>query len=496
MKRLNKFIIQTHNISGSFLSLMFVVWFLSGIVLIFDGFPHASREERFMHLPELTLQVMENLQAPSSDFNSGVTLETSGGKAVYRVSMGRKAQKVFDAETLSPLQSFTEDNARKLSESFNGHPVKQIVKKSDFDQWVPWSYYKPLLPFYKCYMSDPEHTVIYISEKTGEIVQETKRMERWSARVGAIPHWIYFKKLRLMKDVWRIVVIVLSTLGILISLSGIYVGIIRLKKRKKKSLTPYKKFWYKWHHLAGFSFGLFVFTFVLSGLISVTDVPNWMVGVRSSEKKSIEWNGKPNLTRHENKTPKEVYLALNKKVGIRKIEWVTVFGHPQFRVYYNDYQVPEVYSLNNEKIEPMNQFSPEDIKLQAEIILASNRFKLKIQRGYDNYYSASAMRYLPATAYKIAIDDEQRTNLYIDPATGDEVCRTTKNIRLRVWLYRFLHALDIPFFKNIEVLRKMILILLSVGGLIVSISGMVLSVKWFKRSFANSKNKNSNLNMK
>lgn len=483
MKRFNKFIIQIHNISGSFLSLMFVVWFLSGIVLIFDGFPHASLEERFMHLSELTPQVVDHLQGPSFDFKGGVTLEISGEQPVYRVSKGRKAQEIFDAQTLRPVLAFTEDYAIKLSESFNGYHVKQLEKKNDLDQWVPWTYYKPLLPFYKCYMDDPAHTVIYVSEKTGEIVQETDRLARWSARFGAIPHWIYFKELRLMQGVWQIVVIILSTLGIIISVSGIYAGIVRFRKRKKKALTPYKKFWYKWHHLAGFFFGLFVFTFVLSGLISVTNVPDWMVGISASEKKTIKWNQGLNLAGHQNKTPKQIYSALIKKEGIRKIEWVTVFGHPQFHIYYNDYQVPEVYSLNNEKIEPLNPFSLEDIKSQAQIIMSSTPFEIKNQSGYDNYYSASAMRYLPLSAYKIEIDDEAKTCLYINPQTGDEVLRTTKNTRLRVWLYRFLHALDIQFFKNVEGVRKIILLLLSIGGFVVSISGLVLSVKWFKRSF-------------
>ena len=31
---------------------------------------------------------------------------------------------------------------------------------------------------------------------------------------------------------------------------------------------PYKKFWYKWHHILGVLFGLFVLTFCFSGMMS------------------------------------------------------------------------------------------------------------------------------------------------------------------------------------------------------------------------------------
>ena len=257
---------------------MFVVWFISGIVLIFDGFPHASRKDRFLHLAEFKKQDFEELQAPPTSFKGKVSLELCDGKAVYRVKSGKKAQKTYDAKSLEPINSFDEEHAKTISASFNGYPVKDLEKIGELDDWMPWSYYKPLLPFYKCRMSDPAHTVLYVSEKTGEIVQETNRRSRWSARFGAIPHWIYFKKLRLAKDSWRLVIIILSSFGILMSITGIYAGFVRLRKRKEKGISPYKKFWYKWHHLAGFFFGLFVFTFILSGLVSVTSIPTGWLG--------------------------------------------------------------------------------------------------------------------------------------------------------------------------------------------------------------------------
>ncbi|NOU61133.1 PepSY domain-containing protein [Marinifilum caeruleilacunae] len=468
------------------MSLMFVAWFVSGIVLIFDGFPHASREGRFLHLEEFKEADFEVIQAPPASFKGKVSLELSEGRAVYRVKTGKKAQKTYDAVSLQPIASFGEDHAKQLSSSFNGYPVKKIEKIDELDDWTPWSYYKPLLPFYKCSMSDPAHSVLYISEKTGEIVQETNRRARWSARFGAIPHWIYFKKLRMAKDTWRLVVIILSSIGILMTLTGIYAGIVRIRKRKKESISPYKKFWYKWHHLTGFFFGLFVFTFILSGLISVANIPDWMVGVNSKEKKKISWNQKLDLAAFENTTPKEIFKGLKNKTGIRKIEWKTVFGQPQFRVYYHDYQQSEVYCLKGGNVVPQKKFSLSDIENQAKVICKDLPFTLSHQANYDNYYSGSAMHYLPSTAYKIELSDAAQTWLYIDPASGERIKKLTKNSRVRRWLYRFLHTFDIPILKKYDWIRKTILLLLSFAGLAVSITGLVISVKWFKRNFKKS----------
>ncbi len=487
MNRLKKYISQIHKTLGSVLSLMFVVWFISGIVLIFQGFTHASLEERFLHLPEFNADQFKGLQPPSSDFEGDVALDICDGKPVYRVYSGRKAQKVYDAATLAPITTFSEDFAIKLSESFNGYPVRQVTKMNDFDQWIPWSYYKPLFPVYKCYMDDPKHTVLYVSEKSGEIVQETDRVERWCARFGAIPHWMYFKKLQLQQGARKTVVIVLSVFGMLVSISGIYMGIVRFRNRKSKKITPYKKFWYKWHHLLGFFFGLFVFTFILSGFISVTNVPDWMAGVKSSEKERIVWDEDLELNGHNNTTPELIFDALNRKTGIRKIEWKTAFNQPQFRVYYNDYQIPEVYCLQKGKVEPFQELSIDEVENHAKKVLKDIHFNISVQPAYDNYYSASAMHYLPEPAYKIEIDDEAATWLYIDPANGDEVTRHTKNSRVRRWIYRFLHSFDIPFLKKHEWLRKSILVFLSILGLGISISGFVLTVRRVKRKTKNIK---------
>lgn len=462
---------------------MFVVWFISGIVLIFDGFPHASRKDRFLHLTEFKKQDFENLQAPPKSFKGKVALELCDGKPVYRVKSGRKAQKTYDAISLKQIASFDENHAKKLSTSFNGYPVKEIEKMNELDDWMPWSYYRPLLPLYKCKMSDPAHTVLYISEKTGEIVQETNRRARWSARFGAIPHWIYFKKLRLAKDTWKLVVIILSSIGIIMCLTGIYIGFLRKNNRKKKGITPYKKFWYKWHHLTGFFFGLFVFTFILSGFFSLASVPDWMVGVNSKEKIDIEWNQKLDLSSHRNTLPIDIFNALNDKEGVRKIVWKTVLNTPQFRVYYKDYQKFKVYTLEDGKVIPQKQFTLADIKQQSEEKFKNTKFSVVEQNDYDNYYSGSAMYYLPTFAYKIELTDAANTWLYIDPASGERIKKLTINTRLRRWLYRFFHTLDLAILKQNDPLRKTLLILLSLVGLAVSITGLMLSFKWFRRNY-------------
>nr|WP_321357623.1 PepSY domain-containing protein [uncultured Draconibacterium sp.] len=486
MKRLKKIVIQLHKITGSLLSLLFLIWFLSGIVLIFDGFPHASREARFNHLSTFTEANFIGLAPPETNWKGQVNLELCNGKPVYRLVTGRKAQQVFDAKTLKPYNNFSEEYANKLASSFSGSPVKKTELQNEFDQWVPWSYYKPLLPFYKCYINNPSHTVLYISQKTGEIVQQTDRKSRWAARCGAIPHWIYLKNIRPKQGLWMNLVIILSAIGVLVSLTGIIAGFLRFKKGK--GITPYKKLFYKWHHIFGFIFGLFVFTFILSGLFSVIDVPDWMVFIPTKNEKKINWGQKLDLAKHPAIFPYKIYEALEQKEGIRKVSWKNMHGTPSYFVYYNNYQIPVVYQLTGDSIQKHTGYSISEIEKIAKGYLGETAFSIIQQEKYDNYYSGSAMYYWPEPVYKLVADDAAQTWIYINPATAEQVKRYTKNTRLRRWLYQGLHKFNFQFLKEeAEWFRKLLLIITSLGGIAVSITGVWLSKKWLRRTIRKTK---------
>ncbi|MCW3787123.1 PepSY domain-containing protein [Plebeiibacterium sediminum] len=473
---MRKIFFQVHKITGAIMSLMCLIWFLTGIVLIFTGYPHASREKRFLHLETFSPQEIQNLQAPDSSFKGSVELEKYLGQPVYRVSSGRKTQKVYNAQTLEPLKAFTIDQADQLASSYTQSTSHKISISNQLDQWVPWSYYKTLLPFYKCYMNDDAHSVVYVSQKTGSIIQKTTRKERWIAYFSAIPHWVYFVSLRNQMGLWKTIMIILSVLGLLASISGIAVGIYR---KKKNRITPFKKFNYKWHHIFGYFFGVFVFTFILSGLISITNIPDWMVGI--SRKEKITWDQKLDLTKSKSIAPSAIYKAIKNKEGIRKIEWKTIFNTPYYLVYYNDYQVPEAYFLKNGSVQPANEYELSAIKKQAQEKFGKYNPEVSIRKGYDNYYSSNAMLYIPQIAYKVVLNDDAKTWLYINPQTGEEILRYNKNKRVRRWLYRALHTFNFQFLKEMDWLRKTLLIIVSIAGIIICYTGLILSKKFFKQ---------------
>ncbi len=482
MGRLKKTLLKTHQITGTILSLMFVVWFASGIVLIFERFPHASRQERFLHLETFTCSDFTTMKSlPDSIKGSGISIEKYQGKPVYRIPTGRHDEIILDAQSLIQIQEFSENKCLEMAESYTGYSPKKTVKIVKLDPWLPWSYYAPLLPIYKYYLNDPEHSIVYVSSKTGNIVQITTRKKRWLARIGAIPHWMYFTSLRTKTALWEHVIIWLALLGIIVSLTGIIAGIIRLNKKRKKGLSPYKKFWFKWHHLFGFFFGLFVFTFVLSGLFSVIDLPQWIAPVNKQFNPKKLWNKPTKEIANSIYKPLQLWNVLENKAGVRKIEMNEGMGQALWLVYYNKHKKPEVYTLLPDTIIKKSPYSLKDIKNKAQQIYPDMNYNIFVQDSYDNYYKKSAMKNYPLPAYSIKWDNNSKDILYIDPLTGQALTSNNRNSRIHRWLYQGLHKMEFKFLKQHEVLRKTILILLSIGGLIISFTGVILGCKWLKR---------------
>jgi len=465
------------------MGLIFLLWVITGIVLLFGQFPHASREHRFLHLTSLSGQVIEGLQAPIPEWGSDVTLEMAGNRAVYRVPEGRRGERVYDAQTLKPVTQFGQNYAEALSSSYTNSSVERIEMQKGLEQWIPWSYYKSLLPFYKCYMNDDARSVVYVSARSGSIVQHTTRNARWIAALGIIPHKLYFLPLLQNRPLWEGILIFLSAVGLLLAVSGIVAGWIRFRQvRNKNKLTPYRKPSYKWHHLVGFFTGFFVFTFTLSGLFSVTGVPDWMAMVDSEKKETIRWQDKEAVIKELHISPHKIWEALDRKQGVKKIEYTSVLGQPQFHVFYDDYQNAVSYTQQHNQVIPLKNWSLEKVQREAERLYPRYVRRVSKQTEYDSWYSPGGMWYQPVPAYKIEFDDEARTWLYINPETGEQLRRLTSNYRLRRWLYRGLHTFNFPFLAELDWLRKTILFILCSFLLVVGVTGFILMLKWIRRT--------------
>jgi len=458
------------------------MWCLTGVVLVFVGFPHSSTQERFEHLEFFTESDFEHLSY-FEGLNSGdVELEKYLGKPVYRAYKSRKSQIVYNAQTLEECSPFAKEDAIKEAEGFLNATVREIDSVPELDSWIPWGHYKPLLPFYKCYMNDDAHTVLYISAKSGTIIQQTERFSRWMARIGAIPHMFYFYQIKQDSAVWENTILVLGIIGLLVTLSGLIVALYRFKRNtsgKVTGITVYKKWSYKWHHIFGLFIGLFFCTFLLSGIFYATDVPEWLVSKPEGKSPMSQWNKgiKVDSVMH----PSSVWNAIPNKNGIRKIAWSSSLGQPCIEVFYNEAKIPEVLVyFGSDSLERLD-IDESDVEKYAQKLFKDTFISLETQEHYNEQYLESGMFNRPLPVYKITIDDGFNTVLFVDPSSGKAVTYFNSHKEAALFLTRGLHKFNFSVFENADWLRMTILIIITLLCGIVSLTGVILSWKWLKR---------------
>ena len=166
------------------------------------------------------------------------------------------------------MLQLSEPQATAIAAPFSRPPAGQATPHAlGYDRLLPrpdqWTLELPsLFPLHRIRSGSD---VLYVSDRTAEVVMETTATSRFWGTSGAVFHWLYFTPLRSHSTLWRQLVVWASAAGCALTLSGLTVGLIRLTRRKR---SPYSGIM-RWHHYSGLVFGAAAFTWVLSGALSM-----------------------------------------------------------------------------------------------------------------------------------------------------------------------------------------------------------------------------------
>lgn len=480
---LKRIIYSIHRVLGTFLSILFLVWFLSGFVMIYHSFPRLTPQDRNRitgvlpaDMPDLG-EVLNRIY-PDTIIQKISLKTTNYGQSVFEISTKDSSYNlVADSSEFIRKVSYAkiEDYARKWCSA----EILKVDTLREVDQWIPFNRLMKDMPIYKFHFDDSEKRQLYISSRTGEALQFTDNDSRFWAWVGAIPHWVYFTSLRQDGELWNTTVIWLSGLGSVMCLFGLGLGIYTLVKqyrKKKKLATPYRKFSYKWHHVLGFIFGIFVFTFVFSGMMSLAGIPDWVIKENKPSGRRRMFGSSSMLK------PKEYQLdyraiLLHYPNRVKGVEWAGFAKTPIYKVVTTD----SIYMLDAST----NSITPLLLTEQTVRDKYKSQHKepitLSVMTEYDNYYVDRKNR-LPLPVYKVDVDDADKTTYYVNPQTGDVRSYTTKS-RVHKWMYQGLHSFKFKFLAEHPVLWNIVVWGTMIGGTLVSLSGVSLGYKYLRRKY-------------
>ena len=248
---LRRWVILVHRWMGIALSLLFLMWFLSGIGMIYArGMPSLTPAVRLERMPALDLSrvritpVQAVSRAGMRRAGGRLSLLTVMGRPAYRVSAGRGTNATIFADSGDELAEIGDEESLDIASRFANLPrssVHQVAVLEQADQWSIGE--RRQLPLHKFAVDDAARTELYVSEVTAEVVLMTTRSGRALAWVAAIPHWMYFRALRLNDGLWTRVVLWTSGLGIVSVFLGLVLSLTQMR-------TKYVG-WMRWHYVTG-----------------------------------------------------------------------------------------------------------------------------------------------------------------------------------------------------------------------------------------------------
>lgn len=480
MRRITKLILATHRVLGALLSALFLVWFLSGLVMIYHTFPRIDPADRRAKMEYLTTEELPSPQEiaqrlPEGERLEGLTLDHYLGQTVFHLRTD-KGKIEIPADSLVDLPLVNGERIRQVAAHWFPAPVARVDSLYALDQWIPFGRLREDLPIYKFHFSDPGQHELYISSKTGEVLQFTDSDSRFWALLGAIPHWVYFTSLRQDAELWVKVVVWLSGIGCVMCIAGIYLGVrdFRLAHQRKR-ISPYKKFWYKWHHILGTVFGLFVLTFTFSGMMSLARVQDWGIQAKLDINPARELRRMaPSLLDY----PLDYREVIRAYPGqIRQMEWKS-FGDVPFYTLHMD-TADVVIDATSSPVRSMALEKGTILSILSQVHGTEHPIHIEKQETYDTYYT-NRKRTLELPVWKATIADADRSSYYINPRNGEYRYVNTP-ARWHHWMYPALHSLNIKYLVDRPLLWNFVMWGLMLGGTIVSLSGVWLGIRFLAR---------------
>jgi hypothetical protein len=511
---LKRSLIFIHRWLGVALSILFMLWFCSGIVMMYWSFPGVTREDRLKRAPVLNpaqvkLTPEEAWAALHRETRpGGVTLTLFDGRPVYRfsVSAGGGRGRRGDRGGADQAMVFADDGGApekaddavidRAAVAWAGQPLAAATKESleEVDQWTVAGELRTLRPLFKYSFADGQQ--VYVSGRDAEVVQYTTSESRFWAYLGAIPHWLYFTPLRKNQPQWFQFVVWTSGVGTVAAILGIVIAIWVFSPSRKYShggaptSIPYTG-WKRWHTIIGLVFGVITATWAFSGLLSMGpfEVLDRLAGNTRGRGARQEFNvagalrgAKPfDLAAFSGKSPQDALASIAGGFQSRELEFTMFAGEPVYMAT-DGTGATRIIPLNGE---PRPEFDRERIMDIVRKTAGNNLEEVRVMGEYDAYY-LDRRHELPLPVIYARIKDENQTDenqtrFYIDPKTGQVAGNYSSRNWVNRWLYHGLHSLDFPWLYRSRPLWDIVVITLMLGGVAVCLTSLVLAWRVLQR---------------
>ena len=491
--RPGRLLYSSHRWLGIGMCVFLAMWCITGVVMMYVGFPELTRDEHYAGLEPLAAdRVNVALEEPlgladPDDVIEQLLLTSSAGRPVYLLKVEGASWRGMYADTGTGIGQLPAEAAVAAAVDFHGAQQSneavtgKHLEQLHIDQWSVSDGLHPYRPLHRVSIEDGMGTQLYVSSLTGQVVRDTHRRERIWNWLGSNLHWIYPVQLREHRALWEQVIVVLSLVGLVSVITGAIIGFTRLRPRRRYrngSWSPYRGMT-RYHHVLGLLALVFLSTFLLSGLLSVG--PWDVFESRSSfseqrqryqQQDGVSWSA-PAYSRAQ-----DIRDLIRKDAGfpVKEIAWHWIGGRSHVSLHGSSREVQHLLAPG--ETESLERRIHGRI---GNLIPGSSIRDRRQLDSYDLYYYSHHNRHRPLPALRVEFDDPEATWFHIDLSTGQILERLTARRRLERWIFNGLHTLDFTLLINNRPAWDLVMISLCSGLFIFSVTSVVIAAQYLRR---------------
>lgn len=487
---MKRYLFLAHRWLGIALGVFVLLWIVSGVVMLYVGYPKLTGGE---HLSRLAPLAGDCCVAPGVALRaaggarptSRLRLTSAGGSPRYLLDHGDGPLIAVDAQSGRRIERIGPGEALASARQFAGGAAVRLLDLIEEDTWTRNHALARERPLYRVQSADAEGRLLYVSSHTGLVVRDATARERAWNYLGAWLHWLYPLREVLPKAAWAVALVYGALLAALMVLLGLLIGVLRWRfagRYRNGSRSPYPGGVGRVHHVGGLLGGGVLLIWLLSGMLSMEP---WGLFQSRSGISAGTLAGAP-LPLDALSDDLHSSLQRLREAGIEAVEldWYMLAGEP--------------YLLGRDARGETRLLALSDAAARlrlprAELERAVQQAWPELAPTFDwleqadrHYYARSEPslysdlpRRLPVL--RVRFDDPAATWLHIDPYSGAVIEQLDERRRAVRWVFKLLHSWDwLPLLQR-PWLRDRLLLAGSAGVLLLAASGVLLGWRRLRR---------------
>ncbi|MDH0100930.1 PepSY domain-containing protein [Stutzerimonas stutzeri] len=431
---MKRYLYLMHRWLGIALGLFVLAWVVSGVVMLFVGYPKLTPAEHLARLapldagcciaPGAALVASGDPRTPLS-----LRLTGAGGSPRYLLDYGDGPLLAVDARSGRRIERIGPAEALASARQFTQGAEVRLLDQVEEDAWTRNHALARERPLYRVQADDAERHLLYVSSHSGLVVRDASAHERAWNLLGAWLHWLYPLREVMPKAAW----------------SPLLVGVVLL-------------------------------VWLVSGMLSMEP---WGLFEKRSSIDAAALRQAP-LNAEALDADLASSLARFRAAGFEAVEL-------QWHMLGDQPYLVGLDARGDTRILPAASAGPAQEHLERAVLERQVReawpeqslhFEWLEQEDFHYYARSEPSLYshLPRRLplLRVRFDDPAATWLHIDPYSGAVIEQLDQRRRAVRWAFKLLHSWDwLPLLQR-PLLRDGLLLAFSAGALVISLSGVLL----------------------